>query len=311
MDNSINENILPDILLLQKNIPKDLSNLEKVRWIYINLGKLFSYDYRVANDSGYGYNKLLDFNKGIDRYQTCIQISEILNTILNQMPGVESKIIERRTHEIRGNYGQEHVGNDVIINDNGFEYHIILDLTLDLYLIQSDCKTLHFGYQDDGTGTYDIISQNEDEHMDIKLGFINSYKDYTDYSISKVREYLDKYDKRSIDPVYYLETVLSCISKLYKKFPGYHEGVLYTNLLFRDLLDADYKDFNLFYESNDLTSMKTIYCINYKGYEKWIIYSNKVGFLNTDIDSIKDLLNSGWHTRSQTLQDIVFANKTR
>ena len=310
MDNSINENILPDILLLQKNIPKDLSPLEQVRWIYINLGKLFSYDFRVAKEPEYGYNKTIDFEKGIDRYQTCIQISYILNTILNQLPNVQSKIIERSSREIRGNYGQDHVGNDVIINDNGFEYHIILDLTLDLYLIQSDCKTLHFGYQDDGTGTYDIISQTEDEHMDIKLGFINSYKDYTDYKIKEVKEYLGRFDKDKVDSFYYLETVLSCISKLYKKFAGYHEGVLYTNILFRDLLDGDYKDFNLFYESNDLTSMKTVYHINYKGCEKWLIYSNKVGFMNTDIESIKELLNSGWYTRSETLQNMIF-NKTK
>ena len=307
MDNAINENILPDILLLQKNIPKDLSPLEQVRWIYINLGKLFSYDFRVAKEPEYGYNKKIDFQKGIDRYQTCIQISYILDTILNQLPNVKSKIVERSMHDMRGNYGEEHVGNDVIINDNGFEYHIILDLTLDLYLIQSDCRTLHFGYQDDGTGTYDIIPQCDNENMDIKLGFINSYKDYTDYNIKEAKNYLKSFNTSKVDPIYYLETALSCISKLYKKFQGYHEGVLYTNLLFRNLLDAEYKDFNLFYENNDLTSMKTIYHINYKGIEKWLIYSNKVGFMNTDIESIEELLNTGWYTRSDTLKDMIFS----
>ena len=146
--------------------------------------------------------------------------------------------------------------------------------------------------------------------MDIKLGFINSYKDYTDYAIKEVKEYLNSFDISKVDPLYYLETVLSCISKLYKKFPGYHEGVMYTNLLFRNLLNAEVKDFNLFYESNDLTSMKTIYHINYNGYDKWLIYSNKVGFINTDIESIKELLNSGWYTRSKTLQDII-SSKTK
>ena len=89
MNNAINENILPDILLLQKSIPKDISPLEQVRWIYINLGKLFSYDFRVAKEPEYVYNKKIDFQKGIDRYQTCIQISYILDTILNQLPNVK------------------------------------------------------------------------------------------------------------------------------------------------------------------------------------------------------------------------------
>ena len=43
-------NIASDIRLLLTNIPEGLSEIELIRWIYIKMGNLFSYDYRVAGD---------------------------------------------------------------------------------------------------------------------------------------------------------------------------------------------------------------------------------------------------------------------
>lgn len=41
-------NIVSDINLILFNIPENVPTLDKVRWLYIKLGELFSYDYRVA-----------------------------------------------------------------------------------------------------------------------------------------------------------------------------------------------------------------------------------------------------------------------
>ena len=151
------EDVLSDISLLVNNIPEDLTPLQKVRWIYVHLGKLFSYDYRAANDINYGIKKDINPSKFIGRYQTCIQISEILSLILNDIDGVECRVVQRKLPNVRFEFRKHHVGDEVILEDNGHRLKLMLDLTLDLYLTQSGCRTMHFGYEDDDTGTYDII----------------------------------------------------------------------------------------------------------------------------------------------------------
>lgn len=156
------ENILSDIELVLYNMPNDISSKEKVRWVYIGLGNLFSYDYRIADDIKYGKDKVINPSVYIGRYQTCIQISEIMNIVLNQIDGVESKTIERKLNGYRSFSGENHVANEVKVKtDDGNYETYLLDLTLDLYLIQSGCKTRHFGFESGQNGEYDIIPQTE------------------------------------------------------------------------------------------------------------------------------------------------------
>ena len=301
-----NEDILSDIKLVEENTPEGLTPLETVRWLYINLGKLFSYDYRVANDPKYGYGKLVDTSEFVGRYQTCVQISQVMEEELNKIPGVQCRIISRKLNNARGQYGEDHVANEVIINDNDYELKLLLDLTLDLYLIQSDCYTLHFGYEDDGTGTYDIISQNENKQMDIKLGFSIDEEDYTNDRIEKVKRLLAQTDFTGKSPKDVIDYRVTLINRLKKRFPGYHEGKQYVNMLFSEFIVGSYREFNLFYHDDGLVNLKTIYRLEYDGYEKWIIYSNRSGFISTDRKQLKEMLNSGWKTNSNSLIDIIY-----
>ena len=50
MNLKVGQNIIPSINFIATSMPDDLTDLEKVRYIYINLGKLFSYDYRIVAD---------------------------------------------------------------------------------------------------------------------------------------------------------------------------------------------------------------------------------------------------------------------
>lgn len=307
--NLSDEDVLSDIRLLMDNVPRSVTPLEKVRWYYINLGKLFSYDYRVAYDIyKYGYDKQIDMSKFVGRYQTCIQISEILNMILNTINGVECKTIKRKLRNERGMYGDGHIANEVIINQDGNTLKLLLDLTLDLYLIQSDCLTKHFGYEDDGSGTYDIISQSENKAMDLTLGFIFDENDYTNSVINKFKERIRQTSFDGVPPKEIVNYKIAVIHKLSKKFPGYHEGKRYIEMLFDELLDAYFKEFNLYYQDEDQVNLKTVYRINLDDYEKWIIYSNKSGFICTNIDKLRDMLDNGWMTNSETLKDIVYSN---
>lgn len=300
------EDVLGDVTLLKYNIPDDLTPLEKVRWVYINLGKLFSYDYRVANDISYGTEKVFDPYQFIGRYQTCIQISQVLNSFLNSIEGVDSTIIERVLPNVHASYGNNHVANSVTLYDNGEKLKLLLDLTLDLYLIQSDCMTKHFAYEDDGTGTYDIIPTGDIRKMDYKINLVPDDK-YTDDEIEEVRTALSSI--RGVDDNEIIGFRISLISGLIKRFKGYHEGKQYISMLFRELLKLPYHEYNLYYSDGSDINLKTIYRIQSGDTEKWLVYSNNSGFMSTSKEKIKDILDHGWATNSRSLYDVVSDNE--
>lgn len=97
MNLKIGQNIIPSINFIMSSIPENTTDLEKVRYIYINLGKLFSYDYRIIADESVAEEQV-DYSKNeIGRYKTCYQISEILTILINGLiPNCQAKIIERK-----------------------------------------------------------------------------------------------------------------------------------------------------------------------------------------------------------------------
>ena len=97
MNLKVGQNIIPSINFIATSMPDDLTDLEKVRYIYINLGKLFSYDYRIVVDESV-ISKPLDYaDNEISRYQTCYQISEVLTVLINGLvPTCHAKVIERK-----------------------------------------------------------------------------------------------------------------------------------------------------------------------------------------------------------------------
>lgn len=294
------ENILSSLNLLLLNIPNDLSPIEKVRWIYIKTGELFSYDYRIANDSSVAKRKI-DFSSDfVGRYQTCTQISTILNLMLNNIdPKVKSKIIQR-TNPTRGHYDVEHEAVEINI-DNEEKY--ILDLTLDLYLIQSGCQTKQFGYTGDMEGTCDIIPLSECQKMDEKMGLIK-YGEYTDKRISDTKSRLNAQDYSNMTDEEKLDYKINGIKYLIPKFPGYHESKQFINKLLLDILRYQYKEYNLTYRKENSVELVTCYQIMYDNDKsKWYLYNSQVGLINTEPKNIENMLHLGWKTNSKSIYD--------
>lgn len=294
------ENIVGELNLILLNIPQNLELLEKIRWVYIKAGRLFSYDYRIADNIDVAF-KELDFEGNyIGRYQTCLQISYLFNLMLNYIdPNLKANIIERKL-DLRGINEVEHHANEIIL-PNGERY--ILDLTLDLFLIQSGCQTKHFCFETDQYSTYDIIPLREVREIDEKLGLIDN-GEYTDQRINEIKKEINSYDYSNMSYSEVIDFKINYINRLMKRFSGYHEGIQYVTKLFSDLLDMDYKEFNLTYKNNDMLELVACFVINYNGIEKWIIYSNKLGLVPTTLDNINNMLNNGWESRSHTLTEI-------
>ena len=295
-------NIIPIINYIMSNIPENLTDLEKVRYIYLKLGNIFSYDYRIMRDINVVTDKIDYSSSSINKYQTCIQISEILALLLNNIDAhCKAKVI---TRPMQGrDYMQEHVAVEVEFEDG---LKILLDLTLDLYLIQSGMQTKEFGYTNNNTGDYDIISLNECKAMDIKLGYIKD--DYKNKVIMDLKHELDTFDYGNMNTKEILKYKISKIKeKLLIKIPGSYEAMRYiTNILITILNREELlmlKQYNLSYNH-----VEELYMLNIFMFEDIdLIYSftNELGLEEITYEGIKTMLNRGWKTNSKTLPDVL------
>ena len=301
MNLKVGQNIIPSINFIAASMPEDITDLEKVRYIYINLGKLFSYDYRVVRDESV-ISKQIDYaSNEINRYQTCYQISEILTILINGLvPTSHAKIVERK---INGrSFNKEHIATEVTFKDN---LKILLDLTLDLSNIQAGLRTKEFGFTTNINNDYDIISLRECEEMDEKLGFIADK--YTDDYINEFKNTLKKANFSGKSKAEILDFKIRKIKEvLAKDFKGEHEAIRYINTLFNKILTNEelstLKQFNLSYENTDELNFMAIFSFDALGL--YYSYSNELGFNKINESTIENLLKSGWKTNSNSIQSI-------
>lgn len=298
-----NDNIVSDINLILFNIPENVSILEKVRWIYIKLGELFSYDYTVVSKPKEALKELTFEDNYISPYQTCIQISQIMNIILNSLgPECKSKIVETQD-SVRGINNSTHKANSVEFS-NGEKY--LLDLTLDLYLIQSGCQTKHFGFTTPN-GEYDILPLLECEKIDKSFGIIK-YGEYTDKKINDMKSRLNSIDYSSMTEDEILNYKLSMLNTLVPKFRGSHEGKMYLNKLFIEVLKSRFKEYHLTLQRESIDELATIY--KFIDTDSWYLYTPNLGLFRTSKENIKSMLNSGWISKSNSLFDDLENKKT-
>ena len=298
---NVGHNIVSSINFIMSSIPEDATELEKIRYIYINLGKLFCYDYRIIIDESVAYEQVDYSSNEIGRYKTCYQISEILTILINGMlPECKAKVIERKIPGRR--FNKEHVGTEVTLS-NGVK--ILLDLTLDLSNIQAGLKTKEFGYSNNADGDYDIISLQECMKMDKKLGFI--YDKYTD---DYIEEFVSELSKENFAGKTLAEIIDYKINKakqiFFKDFKGNYEAVRYIYTLFNKILSYDelkyLKQHNLSYGNSSDINLISSYSFNELGL--YYSYSNDLGFNRINPKTIHELLKNGWKTNSTSIYNI-------
>lgn len=289
---NFNTNVLEDINKIIREMP-NTTLIEKLRYIYIKLGNLFNFDYSFAYNLEHE-NEEIDLNNYVSKYQYCYTISYILNEILNKIAGIESEIIARDLKDIRGKAPHEHYANKVtIINEFGDKESYLLDLSLDLYLIQANFKTKHFGFE---TSLFydinDIIPQVDNKEMDIKLGLSDG--SYLDDKIKIIKNKVKNLNLSLTDKI-------NIINKLLPKYNGYHEGKQFITLMFIEF-DITYKEYNIYkLNDNNLINFKSIFKIqNNDGFD-WFIYTSNYGLVNISLENIKNLINNNWLTKSDSL----------
>ena len=297
-------------------IPQDFSPLEKAWWIYKKAGLIFSYDFRVSNDIGVVYSEI-DFEKNSSNYyQTCWQISDLLCLMLNDIEGLKANVIETNV-EVRGQQANSvpHRCVELIVEE---KEKYILDLTMDLFHIQSGMLPRHFAQEtsniirfDDkmeyveGSEKYFILSKRDLVKLD-KQTKLNLTGKYTDDVIERARknffrEYTTDYQCHIIK---YLNLLLDG-----KNFRGELEGkkyITYILNIFLSPIGLGFKEYNLIYGN----SVGIITVFEIKNENIYFIYSKEYGVSETNLEGIKKLMSSGWNTASETLKKKIYGDET-
>ena len=154
-------------------MPKDFSEMQKARYLYINLGKLLAYDERYTVGNGSAQRKIfrmakenvITFNKikeGKKFKGICIDLNRLYANVLRNA-GIQSFI----------NYGYGPVPHDSVTAQLEGHYYC-LDMQRDLIHIQLNQMTDFFGFQDDGEDMCDrLLSTEEVIKLDESIGFKN------------------------------------------------------------------------------------------------------------------------------------------
>ena len=293
------ENIMNDLNLIMLNIPKNLTPVEKIRWLYIKTGECFNYDYNLVNDEEPQVRYEDDF---INRYETCEEISSVFNLMLNNIdPNIKSEVMTRPV-PLRGTT-REHKCNLVTLS-TGEKY--ILDLTLDLFLIQAGFQTKNFAFSTTAFGNEDIISLNECEEMDKKMGLIK-FGEYTDKKISDAKSRINSPKNKNLDFYESVNLRIEEINKLMYKYAGFIEGRNLIIKLFSELMGYYFKEYYLTYDKEMVTCLKVS---NNNDDEIWYMYSPKFGLIKTEKENITKMLDNGWQTKSNTLEETLKESST-
>ena len=162
------ESVIDNII---SNMPNNLSNLEKIRYVYIYLGKIFSSDINVVDTK----NEFISFNNisSINNIWGAISkgkigdaaLSKVLMYVCSRI-GIKSELI---SSSIKGS-----VANKIYFDDS----FLIVDLFNDLHNIQGGFCTSYFDKYNDNKELDKKIFYIKDEYMDFYIDKVLSNIDY-------------------------------------------------------------------------------------------------------------------------------------
>lgn len=181
-----------------QNMPENLTQLEKARYIYIELGKQRRFDTRYYYGNASARRRVFkEIQSDISNPHTlrnkrtiiCITLSEIYRSALKEV-GIDCEIVRN------GIFGDKHVLPIVNLNDEiRGRLRIRADLQQDLESIQAGMSTVEFGNINALEKDYDIIEEDELKKIDKKIGYISEdYRDVDIYTVQREIKDMDAND---------------------------------------------------------------------------------------------------------------------
>lgn len=257
----LGESVIDNII---DSMPSNLNKLEKVRYIYISLGKILSSDINTIEDK----NDIISFNKisvvnniwgALSKGKVCDLVTAKIFMYVCTRIGIKCEIINS---SIKGN-----IANKVYIDDT----FLIVDLFNDIYNIQGGFCTNFFD------------KYNDNKELDKKVSYRE--EEYTDYYLSNI---FSEMDFTQDDILFQILTLTNSIINVSNIGPT-ELFKIYRNIFDKYIPSFDIKINNLFIYSN-FSNKEHFLVFNYKNNYYSFNY-NKKCFINIDekilFDNIK------------------------
>lgn len=260
-------------------MPKSLSEIEKARYMYVNLGRLFTYDenywYSNKKISNKIYKKSLsspidlnDLHFEAKTKDICININKTYNKLLN--------ILGINTQDVMSYIGDGHISTMFFIGKKRY----CCDLQSDLKFIQLKLKTHSFAC--DGPN---VLSEDELKSIDTKIGYSNIGEKFEEKLLKDLRIKLCDYQNIGDKMLEIFKTV--------QKMPGHREleyaelQALYTYFINNSLCSKDKLNIhsNLLYKENS-PDKRTDYRLVYSSFDNTFEKNSFRRFIFSNNDSM-------------------------
>lgn len=175
--NNLTENVL-------RRMPANLTQIEQARYIYLQLGKLFTFDekYWLGNSKTrrmiYRSARKIRTPKDLKSNKViCVSLTNTYNSLLQRI-GIEAEAV----------HAEDDLHVYSIFKIDGVEYEA--DLQRDMKFIQAHRKTRLFGREPDYS-TRKLISDEQMQEMDEKFGYTYEGDEYLAILIDRLRDKLE------------------------------------------------------------------------------------------------------------------------
>jgi len=215
-------------------MPKDLSKLEQARYVYIQLGKLFTFDEKYWLGNAKSKKKIYtrSMNGKVDirdikrkNKAICVSISKTYKQLLEQI-GICSEIIKE-------DYDDPHVFCTIFVDGNMYK----ADLQRDLKYIQVQRRTRHFGRNLEEIDR--SLSDDDIRKIDQKIGFDYTGEEYINRAIMQLREELEQEEQLDVK----VEKILEAVRKTPNiEDMGYVEQIVFYDWVMGKVLSSKDKN---------------------------------------------------------------------
>ncbi|MBE6155048.1 MAG: hypothetical protein E7163_05745 [Firmicutes bacterium] len=287
-------NNLIEYIILLKEKTKYFNELEKIRYVYIDIGSKMTFDLKFAFGNENTKEKI---------YRSCLYNLEKLNKCY------ESKTIICKSLAYLLEYVLKSLGINIttLINDyeiNGYNhvYNIIrlnddiisIDLQKDLENIQAHLKTKYFGLSTNQKGI--VIDSNTLKEIDLKIGYITEDKYYSDEYYYLMRGILDSIPDLNDKISFILNNVDPYDDYLYMKYAEFRWH--FINNMYLYLKEKEKRKvgiFDMYYEINNDRKYILGIIVNVNNYDKKIYLYNEENnkFENLSIAEFNDKIKNG------------------
>ena len=282
---NLTENIL-------RRMPANLTQIEQARYIYLQLGKLFTFDekYWLGNSKTrkmiYKSARKIHTPKDLKSNKViCVSLTNTYNGLLQRM-GIEAEAV----------HAEDDLHVYSIFKIDGVEYEA--DLQRDMKFIQAHRKTRLFGREPDYS-TRKLISDEQMQEMDEKFGYTYEGDENLYILINRLKEKLKQFSSVGKKTEYALKQIGQFEED---SDMGFVEKIFYYKMIFtkkKKKKEAKKIQIMDMYVEND-GERKYTCCIsanNEKNSYERFIYSEKTGtFLPIDERDLIKLMDEGLRT---------------